>query len=106
MWKTGLAGKAHPAALAWGSALRDLLGERRGSRPPSRPCSAATSAGDGHTHWETQAKPEGPEGRLDRGGQDRSVPGHPFYDNLNKILDQNGFDDFAEDACKKFYAEG
>ena len=32
-------------------------------------------------------------------------PGHPFYEKLNEILDENGFDDFVEEACKKFYAE-
>ena len=32
-------------------------------------------------------------------------PGHPFYEKLNEILDESDFDDFVEDACKKFYAE-
>jgi transposase len=31
--------------------------------------------------------------------------GHPFYEQLNKILDAEGFDQFAEDRCAKFYAE-
>lgn len=30
---------------------------------------------------------------------------HPFYAKINQILDQNGFDAFVEDACRKFYAE-
>lgn len=32
-------------------------------------------------------------------------PGHPFYEQLNRILDQEGFDAFAEGECAKFYAE-
>lgn len=31
--------------------------------------------------------------------------GHPFYERLNQILEQYGFDDFVEDRCAKFYAE-
>ncbi len=32
-------------------------------------------------------------------------PGHPFYERLNRILDQAGFDEFVEGLCAKFYAE-
>jgi transposase len=31
--------------------------------------------------------------------------GHPFYEQLNKILDAEGFDRFVEEKCRKFYAE-
>ena len=31
--------------------------------------------------------------------------GHPFYEQVNKILDAEGFDAFAERRCAKFYAE-
>src|SRR5437870_10608527 len=31
-------------------------------------------------------------------------PGHPFYARLNAILDQAGFDRFAEEQCRAFYA--
>ena len=31
-------------------------------------------------------------------------PGHAFYEQLNKILDAEGFDAFAERRCAKFYA--
>ena len=31
--------------------------------------------------------------------------GHPFYDRVNQILDDGGFDAFAEEACRGFYAE-
>ena len=31
-------------------------------------------------------------------------PGHPFYEQLNRILDAAGFDRFCEAACRKFYA--
>jgi transposase len=32
-------------------------------------------------------------------------PGHAFYEQLNKILDAEGFDAFAERRCAKFYAQ-
>src|SRR5216683_493753 len=31
-------------------------------------------------------------------------PGHPFYARLNTVLDTHGFDRFAEDQCREFYA--
>src|ERR1700680_2361991 len=31
-------------------------------------------------------------------------PGHPFYARLNVVLDAHGFDQFAEDQCRRFYA--
>jgi len=31
-------------------------------------------------------------------------PGHPFYAQLNTLLDAHGFDRFAEDQCRPFYA--
>jgi transposase len=31
-------------------------------------------------------------------------PGHPFYARLNAILDEAGFDRFAEERCQSFYA--
>jgi transposase len=31
-------------------------------------------------------------------------PGHPFYTRLNAVLDAHGFDRFAEDQCRPFYA--
>lgn len=30
---------------------------------------------------------------------------HPFYDRVNEILRDEGFDGFVEDRCRKFYAE-
>jgi len=33
-------------------------------------------------------------------------PAHPFYDRLNRVLDEAGFDAFAEDLCRPYYAEG
>lgn len=32
-------------------------------------------------------------------------PGHPFYERLNRILEAEGFDEFVEGQCSKFYAE-
>lgn len=31
--------------------------------------------------------------------------GHPFYERLNKVLEAESFDRFAEGLCRKFYAE-
>ena len=31
--------------------------------------------------------------------------GNPFYEALNGLLESNGFDDFAEELCREFYAE-
>ena len=32
-------------------------------------------------------------------------PGHPFYERLNRLLGEHGFDPFVEARCAKFYAE-
>ena len=32
--------------------------------------------------------------------------GNPFYERLNQVLDEGGFDAFAEEQCAKFYADG
>ena len=31
--------------------------------------------------------------------------GHPFYERVNRLLDENQFDDFVEKLCARFYAE-
>ena len=31
------------------------------------------------------------------------APGHPFYQRLNRILEESGFDGFCEERCQKFY---
>lgn len=31
------------------------------------------------------------------------TPGHPFYEQLNRVLDQAGFDAFCEEHCRGFY---
>jgi len=33
------------------------------------------------------------------------APGHPFYQRLNELLEAEGFDEFVEGRCGKFYAE-
>ena len=33
-----------------------------------------------------------------------SSPGHPFYQKLNELLEAEGFDEFVESRCAKFYA--
>ena len=37
-------------------------------------------------------------GELPRSG------GHPFYEWLNALLEEAGFDNFVEERCRKFYA--
>src|SRR3954452_4989973 len=32
--------------------------------------------------------------------------GHPFYDRLNRLLAEHGFDAYAEDLCRPYYADG
>ena len=32
--------------------------------------------------------------------------GHPFYERLNRVLDDAGFDAFVEPQCASFYADG
>jgi transposase len=34
------------------------------------------------------------------------APGHPFYQKLNALLDEAGFDRFVEDRCRPYYADG
>ncbi len=31
--------------------------------------------------------------------------GHPFFERLNRILEESGFDAFVERLCSSFYAE-
>ncbi len=33
------------------------------------------------------------------------APGHPFYQRLNRVLDEEGFDRFCEGRCRGFYHE-
>lgn len=33
------------------------------------------------------------------------APGHSFYQRLNRVLDEEGFDRFCEGRCRKFYHE-
>ena len=35
-----------------------------------------------------------------------SSAGNPFYERLNRVLDEAGFDVFTEEQCAKFYADG
>ena len=34
-----------------------------------------------------------------------SGPGHPFYDHLQRVLSEAGFDTYVEDQCASFYAD-
>jgi len=34
-----------------------------------------------------------------------AAPGHPFYQRLNELLEAEGFDEFVEGRCAKFYVE-
>src|SRR5580692_11902969 len=33
-------------------------------------------------------------------------PGHVFYDKLNGLLRQSGFDSYVDSLCKQYYADG
>jgi len=33
------------------------------------------------------------------------APGHPFYERLNELLKKHGFTEFAEEECRRYYAE-
>jgi transposase len=33
-------------------------------------------------------------------------PGHAFYDKLNRLLAESGFDRYVEDLCRQYYADG
>lgn len=33
-------------------------------------------------------------------------PGHPFYEKLNRLLAESQFDEYAEELCRPYYAEG
>jgi transposase len=35
-----------------------------------------------------------------------AAPGHPFYQKLNTLLGEAGFDHFVEDLCRPYYADG
>jgi transposase len=35
-----------------------------------------------------------------------TAPGHPFYQRLNALRDEAGFDRFVEDLCQPYYADG
>lgn len=39
-------------------------------------------------------------------GELAKSPGHPFYERLNKLLAEAGFDRFVEERCARFYVEG
>ena len=52
-------------------------------------------------------RPRGRSGRC--GSPAANLPrsaGNPFYERLNRVLDEAGFDAFAEEQCAKFYADG
>src|SRR5580693_2736876 len=34
-----------------------------------------------------------------------TAPGHPFYQKLNELLEDEGFDEFVEKRCAKFYVK-
>ena len=40
-----------------------------------------------------------------RGGERDSRAGQPLLRALNRLLEEEGFDEFAEETCREFYAE-
>jgi transposase len=56
-----------------------------------------------HGDGDAQATGEA-RGFVDRARELASAPGHPFYQRLNELLEAEGFDEFVESRCAKFYA--
>ena len=52
----------------------------------------------------TRRQREKQEGLWIAHGELASAPGHPFYQRLNELLEAEGFDEFVESRCAKFYA--
>ena len=46
------------------------------------------------------------QGQLWVATQHLRAPGHPFYKRLSEVLAKHGFDEFVEERCATFYAEG
>lgn len=46
------------------------------------------------------------QGQLWVATQDLVSPGHPFYKKLNQVLDKHSFDEFVEERCARYYADG
>jgi transposase len=44
------------------------------------------------------------QGELWVATQNLTAPGHPFYQQLNKVLDEHDFDTFVEARCSQYYA--
>ena len=89
----------------------DALLEPLGSQPAIRGRVSATDAGtlqqhlsDG-LHIEGLSRSSGAE-RVGRGHQPAAPHcRHPFYEALNRLFDEHGFNDFVEGLCGKFYAD-
>jgi hypothetical protein len=56
-----------------------------------------------HGDGDTQATGEA-RGFVDRAHGSGLVTGPPFYQRLNELLEAEGFDEFVESRCAKFYA--
>ena len=52
----------------------------------------------------TRKQREKQEGRWIAHTELAAAPGHPFYQKLNELLEAEGFDEFVEGRCGKFYA--
>ena len=79
----------------------------RGESPPfqgstrSVPCPTLSGMAMGTSGGRTrQATMWGPTADLPKSA------GHPFYERLNRVLDEAGFDAFVEAQCASFYADG
>ena len=78
-----------------------------GERPPS----SVVKVEDKGSHSDTRLTPVGKKTR--RQQEDLWVAtselprtaGHPFYERLNGLFNEHGFDDFVEGLCAKFYAD-
>lgn len=52
----------------------------------------------------TRKAQEKQEGVWVASGDVARYPGHPFYQRLNELLDEERLDELTEDLCRKFYA--
>ena len=96
---------------------RQEVGDERASRErtsdPLGPESCAVTARDAakqslfvdYAHGNGKAQAAGEAGRhLDCTQGTGNGSGDPFYQRLNEVLEREGFDEFVESRCTKFYA--
>ena len=78
--------------------------ENRSKRIILLPALLQPTGGDLRAHGDGDAAVAGAAGRdLDCNAELARSPGHPFYQRLNGLFDEERFDAFVEEHCRKFY---